>query len=1125
MNERASIEAAIAALEAQRAVLGDAVVDVAVAPLRARLGGQEAEAPLAARTQQLEHVTILFVDVVGSTAIGRQLDPEDISEVIDTALGRFTAEVQAQHGRVLQFTGDGLLAVFGAAGADEHGAENAVRAALAIVAQARQLAAEVEQKHQVVGFNVRAGTDSGQVLLGSGVDAENSIRGNAVNLAARMEQSAPPGGVRISHNTYRHIRGVFDVTEEPALLVKGIDAPVRSYLVLRAKPRAFRAAARGVEGLETRMVGRDAQLALLQDAFEALHAQPGSMERSLRSITVVADAGVGKSRLLHEFENWAEARPERVHLFKGRAQPQTRQQPYGLMRDMLAWRLQIADSDSAEAARHKLAAGLAPFFQDDGDEPVHLLGHLLGLDFSTSPHLRGILGDPQQIRARGFHAAAQLFRRMAAGAGTPSLLLLDDLHWADDGSLDFIRHLIGVSRDLSMLVVAFTRPLLLDHRPDWGREDASASRIQLVPLGSTHSRALADELLQAVDDVPAGLRELITGSGDGNPFFMEEIVKMLLDEGTIVPTGSGRWRVSAQRLQAARVPTTLAGVLQARLAVLRAEERIALKQASVIGFMFWDQALAALDSESPRALDRLAGREFVVAQRSSAFEGAREFTFQHHLMHQFTYDSLLKRDRRVYHARAAVWLAALASERGIEYLGATGDHHERAGQPLEAASYYTRAAESAAARDAREAAVDYAGRALPLVAADDHGTRWRLIGLREKLLANQDDRPRHNADLDALQALAEALDDDAKRAEALLRRASAHTDQGEYRLIDTVARQALMFAERAGDAVTAARAYGKLAVASRRMGDFVVARQQAQTGLELARQCGDRAAEGALLRSLSAILNEGGDLLAGHELEWQSLAICRETGDRGSEANALNGLGDSCIRLGKYAAARQHFGECLRLADKLGRPDIECLANINLAAVSHLQGDQAAAVAQASAAAAIAVAIGARDLEAAALLPLGLAQVALRDDDAARTSLTRSRDLFTLNGGPHLALEPTAGLALLSVAQGDAAGAIAEVDRILSHLCVGGRLDGTEEPFRIRLACHQVLASLGDPRAGDVLAAAHAELHLHAQRITDDDTRQRYLHDVPHHHAIGVAWAAAHLQIDKAVPPLDKPPP
>ena len=672
-----------------------------------------------------------------------------------------------------------------------------------------------------------------------------------------------------------------------------------------------------------------------------------------------------------------------------------------------------------------------------------------------------------------------------------------------------MRHLLAVSRDIPLLLVAFTRPMLFDHRPDWGDPgpDPGSSRIPLTPLGAAHSDALADALLSLIDAVPAGLRELVTGHGDGNPFFMEEIVKMLHDEGAIVADGAGRWRVSAQQLQAARVPTTLTGVLQARLAILRAEERVALQQASVIGFQFWDQALAALDSQSPRALDRLAGREFVVAQPQSAFEGAREYTFQHHLMHQFTYESMLKRDRRAYHASAAAWLAALASERGIEYLGATGEHHERAGQLVEAANYYTRAAESAAARDAHGAAFDYVGRALTLLAADDHAARWRLVATRESLLVHHDDRAQHAADLDALQSLAEALGDDAKRAEALLRRAAAHIDQGEYRLADSVARRALTFAEAAATTEIAARCHASLAVANRRMGDFAAARRLAEAGLALARQCAGRAIEARLLRSLAAILAESGEPVAGLALESQCVAIARETGDRGMEVDCLNSLGDNCIRLGDYAGARQHLGECLLLAKRIGRQDIESVVCINLAAIAHLRGDHAAAIAQANAALPLAVALGARDLEAASLLPLGLAEMALGHAQAARASLQRSRDLFEHNAGPHLALEPTAGLALLSLAQGDAAGAMAEVEKILAHLAAGGRLDGTEEPLRISLACHRVLAEAGDPRAAGVLATAHADLSARAQRIADPQARQRFLHDVPHHRAIVLAHA------------------
>ena len=342
---------------------------------------------------------------------------------------------------------------------------------------ARALGAEVRAAHGHAGFDVRVGIHTGGVLLGGGVDADGSIRGIAVNIAARMEQTAPAGGLRISHDTYAQVRGLFDVEPQEPLAVKGVDAPVQTYLVLRAKPRSFRVGTRGIEGVETRMIGRDAELEALQDAFKRLFA-----ERRLAAVTVVADAGIGKSRLLYEFENWSEARPERFFIFRGRATPQTQGQPFGLLRDILAWRFQIADDDSMEAARRKMEEGIAPLFVDD-DGPdlaeghAHLLGHLIGIDWRDSRHVKGILDDARQIRNRAFHAAAQLFRRIGAADGTPVVLQLEDLHWADDESLDFLDYLAEVDRDVPLLIVACTRPTLFERRPSWcARARAPAHR-------------------------------------------------------------------------------------------------------------------------------------------------------------------------------------------------------------------------------------------------------------------------------------------------------------------------------------------------------------------------------------------------------------------------------------------------------------------------------------------------------------------------------------------------------------------------------------------------------------------------------------------------------------------------
>jgi tetratricopeptide (TPR) repeat protein len=212
------------------------------------------------------------------------------------------------------------------------------------------------------------------------------------------------------------------------------------------------------------------------------------------------------------------------------------------------------------------------------------------------------------------------------------------------------------------------------------------------------------------------------------------------------------------------------------------------------------------------------------------------------------------------------------------------------------------------------------------------------------------------------------------------------------------------------------------------------------------------------------------------------------------------------MRIGDYATARELFRESLRLARELGWTFTESVVLLNLASVAHLSGDHDGAVADARAAAKIAAANDARDLEAAAHLPLGLAQMALGRRDAARAALTRSRDLFIQNDGPHLALEPTAALGLLSLAEGDHAGALEAANEIVDHLAQGRDLDGTEEPFRIRLSCYQVLNELGDARAKSTLAAAHTVLQAHAARIVDADLRRRFLNDVAHHRAIVAAW-------------------
>ena len=1107
-TEQERLQAGIAALESQRALLGDAVVEAALAPLRARLAALAAVQPAPA-TQTLKQVTVLFLDVVGSTSLSQQLDPEDIHAVMDGALARCTRIVESHRGKVLQYAGDSLLAVFGADESREDDPELAVRCGLALLAEGRALGEDIRRRHGHQGFDVRVGLHTGSVLLGGGVDAEGSIRGIAVSIAARMEQTAPAGSVRISRDTHRHVRGLFEVQAQPPMAVKGLDEPVVTYLVVRAKPRAFRIAARGIEGVETRMVGRDAEFAQLREAFKALHR-----EGRLIAVTVVGEAGVGKSRLLDEFEKWAESQPERCTVLQGRATPQTESHPYGLLRDILARRLQIADGDSMEIARQKIERGVAPLFAaDDGEEMAqahsHVLGHLIGLDFGDSRHIRGIREDGKQMRDHGFHAAAQMFRRVAAQGGAPVLLLLEDLHWADAASLDFLAHLARANGDVPMLMLGLTRPTLFERRSSW-HGHADMRRIELSPLDESASLLLANELLKKLPEVPAALRTLITSAAEGNPFYMEELVNMLVDKGAI-ETGPERWALHPGRLLAAQVPQTLTGVLQARLDGLPAAERLTLQEASVIGFVFWDQALAAIDAQAGLSLPALVQRALTLPRQDASLEGLREYVFRHQLLHHVTYETLLKRTRRELHAKVAAWLAGLANVRANDLLAVTASHYEQAADHANACEFFARAAENAAGRFAHEAAMDCVSRALALIGADSRlgnaQLRWRLLDVRERTLDHRGSREQQTADLDALQELADALDDDHRRGVVSWRRSDLAFRTSDYRAMDSAARQTVALAARAGDDVLRLTAQDRLAIALTHLGRAEEALALARDGLAEARAKGLRRCEGRWLNALAMLAEHRGDVMAMLEADQQQVAIVRELGDRRSESIALANLGLSWLNLGDREKARHFLDQGLRLMRAIGDRTQEPYALVNLSQLALWEGDAALALVHAQAALDITRVVQDRLQEATALCWVANAELAQGRHAAAVTAFERAHSLAsTLEHAQRH--DAAAGLARVALAQGDVARASIPVESLLAHLAAGGTLEGAEAPRLIQLTCYQVLVRAGDPRADALLASAHADLQRRAAAISDATWRHSFLNHIPEHREITAAWAA-----------------
>jgi predicted ATPase/class 3 adenylate cyclase len=1113
-DEKQRLEAGIATLEGQRAALGDAVVDAAIAGLRRRLAELEGQAPPAADTAQaLRQVTILFLDVVGSTALGQQLDPEEIAAVMDTVLSHGTAIVDAHGGKVLKYAGDNMLAVFGADGAAEDDPERAVRCGLDLLALGRTFGADLRAKHDYAGFDVRIGVHTGDVLLGGGVDQDSSIRGQAVNIAARMEQTAPAGALRISHETYDAVRGAYEVDPQEPLFVKGVDKPVRTYLVLRAKPRASRVVARGIEGVETRMIGRDLELTALQEAFARLR-QPGA---ALQRIVVVGEAGVGKSRLLHEFTSWAESRGERFCVFQARATPQTQSQPYGLLHDLLATHWDIRDSDSMDVAKRKLQAQVMDLFADaadDAEAEAHLLGELIGLDYAASRHVEGIGDDAHEIQRRGFHAAAQVLRRIAARSGFPVVVQLDDVHWADDGSLDFIDHLAHADRDVPMLLLAFTRPALFERRSSaLGSSRTPWSRIDLRPLDTRSSRLLADELLRKLPEIPPALIDLVTARAEGNPFYMEELVKMLVERGAIVTTGQ-QWTHGAERMLAVEVPTTLTGILHARLDSLPPKDRRALQLASVIGLTFWDDALAHVDPAASARLPGLEDRRLVHRKVATGpIDRPSEYVFDHQILHQVTYDTVLKRVKRHAHARTADWLAHHAGAMSKSLLGVAAAHYERAGDAAHAAECYARSAEHLAGIHAHDQALNDTARALTLASGDDVELRWRLLGNRERVLDMLGRREAQRTDIDALHALAQAMppgsEGDRRRAEVALRRADHAHRTSDWDTQEREARNAQALAERAGDLQLALRAIHRLAPALAFRGQAAAGQALAEAGLAQARALHLSKDESRLLNALTVCTDMLGDRVAGLKYSLQDLKLNRARGHRLYEAVALSNVGLSYLSFGAFDEARRHLHEALRLNQSLGNRQVEGNCFAMLSELEWRDGNPALALCHAQAAHDISIEVDSRLHRTDSLWSIGNAESSLGHWSEAASAFERSEALARGMELTPQVLNALEGQARVALAEGDRKRALNIAERLMADAgataAPTGPFSGAYEHL-IRLTLYQVLAHSDPVRADALLDEAHGAVMSEADRIRDPALRTLFLSRIDEHREIVALW-------------------
>ena len=1081
-GEAARIERALLWLERQRGDVDDDLLDLALSPLRERLLALQDGAP---STQQLRQVTVMFADVVGSTALGHTLEPEDINLVMDGALARYTAIIDRWQGRVLQYTGDGLLAAFGATVAHEDDAERAVMAGLGIVSETAVHADRVRRQHRRAGFDVRVGLHTGPVLLGGGVDGDNTIRGSTVNLAARMEQNTAPGTLRVSADTWRQCAAGFLGVEQPPLMVKGRTEPMRTWIIERARPRHDRSAARGVAGRRAPLIGREPELGLLQQAWQQLHLHGASANR-VNVVTLMGEAGLGKSRLEAAFDEWVHAQGQVALWLRTACQPQTQRQPYAMLRGLLADALQLPDSDTAPQARERFVAAVSPLFErGEGEAQAHVLGQLLGLNFADSPHVRGLLGLGAQMRTLAYHAAAEVLLRLAARRDWPLVLRLEDLHWADASSLHFMRHLLALPATRSLLVLALARPTLDDHDSAW--RAVETARIHLQPLDATARAALADALLAPLPQVPPALHALLLERAAGNPFYMEELVQMLLDRGALQATEastaqSPQWRFEATRFDPSSLPATLTGVLQARMDELPAAARLALQKASVLGVVFTRADLAALDDTAPQQLQALQQRGLLVSQTRGVLDMEDDHAFAHQLLHQVVYGSLLRSDRRDAHARAARWFAAQAGARSADLLVTTADHFERADLALDAAHYSLLAAEDLAPRFAHDAVADQAARGLRLAAEGDHERRWRLLLVRQRALRHSGQEEAQEDMLAALEQLSQKTGDPLKQATAAMRRLVALQESGQTQRALAAASSAVLLARAVGDAELEGACCNAWVGALRVSGQHAEAETVGGEALLRVRAAGLSVLESELLNGLSAVAIERGDLGVAEHFARMALKIERELHNRVGECAALINLGANALQRGDFDQAESDLEEAMALSRSIGRKSFEISVQLNCSALAFALQQFDRAEQAALAARSLALTIANLEAECFANMSLGTALQALNAPAAAETCFQAAHQGLLALKLPHLAIEAVGGLARSALMLAGAAKAQEWAESVHAHWLTWGHFNGTERPWDLCLTCYDALGDR-DPRGLALALYAWQSVRSQAARL------------------------------------------
>jgi class 3 adenylate cyclase/tetratricopeptide (TPR) repeat protein len=602
-------------------------------------GAPVSATPGQAQQEERKLVTVLFADLVGSTALAGSQDPERTRARLNRFYDAMAGEIEDTGGTVEKFVGDAVMAVFGAPAAHEDHAERALHAALSMQRRLGELFGD--------SLSLRIGVNTGDVVVGQPREGSSFVSGDAVNVAARLEQAASPGEILVGQRTADAAGGAFEFESQRTVEAKGKSGGVACRRLVRAmslmRPR-------GVGGLNHAFVGRDAEL----DALRAAYARAVAEARP-RFVTVLGEVGVGKTSLIREFWEWLAVEPAGPLRRVGRCAPYGHGATYAPLGEIVREHLGLLESDAPETVRSRLGAR-------------EILGVTLGLEPPPNLH-------PLAARDRLHQAWVSFLSELVAER--PAVVLVEDVHWADESLLELLE--AGLEEVHGPLLLISTARPELAHRAQGSSRRADLETLWLEPLSSSESARLLDELVPT--ELPQTMRDDVLRRAEGNPFFVEELVRTLIDKG-LLRRQDGGW-VADQPHSELVIPDNVQSVLAARIDLLGPADKAALQAAAVIGRTFWSGPVYDLLEGVEPDLRLLEERDFIRRRPSSSIAGEREFAIKHALTREVAYASLPKASRARLHARFAEWLDR-AGEGRDEHAALLAHHYWEAVRPEDA---------------------------------------------------------------------------------------------------------------------------------------------------------------------------------------------------------------------------------------------------------------------------------------------------------------------------------------------------------------------------------------------------------------------------------------------------------